>query len=537
MYLFVSWGRPRQKLAERNEQKEKKATEEKDKKAENVMVPVGVDPSLVQTLPYDPEVAATEIASSVDTLESPVKRVLETENSWWKCQQYLEEMKMKRFKEQPEAPAPDSQTHDTDDTDETLAKSLQEASLTPIVDPEISQQPQLSAASTSDEPKESKLEDTSQSLAPGVQSKLDAGAEAFKDVPNTQAEGEQKVSGGDEKEGGEVLEVKESGDTQDLTDPMGQSLDSVPKPEDDVEIIEPAVSHAPESSKPVDHSVGLLEDMLKQGLDLAAAIGHLKNGTWPCPKADDSKADGAKKADGSKAPVVSRIEQFKNKSGQPTEVVVPDGGVDESGSKPPAPKEAETKREGKGKGKGKGKGNTIKPKAKAKSLPKGKAKAKAKSSPKGKAKAKAKTAKGKAEDVEEDTEDLETKDDETMDVETQEHEKNEEGKGEKKVESDESEKKPQPTKNKKEPNEEAPAKKPKKDAKSFARRPCPSTSPAKDKWIAISQTFKSQVQQQILEAGEKVSKWEEREKGVSGRCWQRVFFHLILEITYAWFML
>ena len=45
MYLFFSWGRPRQKLAEKNEQKEKKAKEEKDKKAENVMLPVGVDPS------------------------------------------------------------------------------------------------------------------------------------------------------------------------------------------------------------------------------------------------------------------------------------------------------------------------------------------------------------------------------------------------------------------------------------------------------------------------------------------------------------
>ena len=69
---------------------------------------------------------------------------------------------------------------------------------------------------------------------------------------------------------------------------------------------------------------------------------------------------------------------------------------------------------------------------------------------------------------------------------------------------------------------------PKRMLRVFARRPCPSTSPAKDKWIAISQTFKSQVQQQILEAGEKVSKWEERGKGgVRGDAGKGLFYHLI----------
>lgn len=535
MYCTIfSWGRPRQKLAEKIDQKERKANEEKEKKAEDLEVPVGVDPSLVQTLPYDPEVAAAEIATSpVEVMESPMKSVLDTENSWWKCEQYF--LEMKKFKEQQEE-VPDSQTHGTDDAHENLSTSLQEASLEPIAEPEVSPQPQLSAASKSDEPK---VDEISQPSAPGAQSKLDAGAEAFEGVPNT--DGEQKVSEGDEKEGGEVEKVKESGGTQDPPSPVEQPLDSVPKPEDDeVEIVEPPNKNAyddvgsptPESSKPVDHSIGLLEDMLKHGLDLTTAIGHLKSGTWPCPKADGSKADGSKGPDGSKAPVVRRIAQFKNKTGQPMDVPDDDDDDDE-GSKPPARRKAEPKPKGKGRGKGKGK---------TKAAPKVKAKAKAKSLPKGKAKGKAKNVKGKgsedkveAEDSDEkeveDTEtedadkdldiedvqnkdvepkDVEPKDVETKDVEPEDNEKPVDKKKKRKAESEKEET----------PDQKPASKKPKKDAKSFARRPCPSTSPAKDKWIAISQTFKSQVQQQILEAGEKVSKWEERGKGVSGRCWQ-----------------
>ena len=479
---------------------------------------------------------------------------------------------MKRFKEQQEASVPDSQTYETD---ENLAKCLQAASLTPIVEPETSPQHQVSAASNADEPKpdetssqllvasaESKLdveaaskpyETSSQPLVPSAESKLDVEAaskpyetssqplvpsaestskldveaEACKGVPFPNTEDQQKVpeAEGEEKGGGEVEKVKESPGTQDLSNPVDQSLDSAPKPAegDEVEIMEPPAPQAhevvmavPESSKCLDHSIGLLEDMLKHGLDLTTAIGHLKGGTWPYPKAD-----------GSKAPVVSRIKQFKNKSGQTTEEDVrgPDDGSTSS-----APLATEPN---KGKGKGKGKA-----KAKAKSSPK----AKAKSSPKGKAKAKAKTVKarrsrgkeGQGDQVEEDVEevsgekephDVETHDLETDDVKTSE---------EKREPQVESEKKPSPTKKKGEtPGEEPSSKKPKKEpSKSFARRPCPATSPAKDKWMAISQTFKSQVQPQILEAGEKVSKWEERGRGVREMLARRSFIILYWFVFY-----
>ena len=79
---------------------------------------------------------AAEIATSpVEVMESPMKSVLDTENSWWKCEQYF--LEMKKFKEQQEA-VPDSQTHGTDDAHENLSTSLQEASLEPIAEPEIS---------------------------------------------------------------------------------------------------------------------------------------------------------------------------------------------------------------------------------------------------------------------------------------------------------------------------------------------------------------------------------------------------------------
>ena len=45
--------------------------------------------------------------------------------------------------------------------------------------------------------------------------------------------------------------------------------------------------------------------------------------------------------------------------------------------------------------------------------------------------------------------------------------------------------------------------------KSFARRPCPKTSPASDRWIAIQKTYKSQVVPKILEVKGAPYSWED----------------------------
>ena len=41
----------------------------------------------------------------------------------------------------------------------------------------------------------------------------------------------------------------------------------------------------------------------------------------------------------------------------------------------------------------------------------------------------------------------------------------------------------------------------KNESKTFARRPCPKTSPASDRWIAISQIFKKHVAPKIVALG------------------------------------
>ena len=48
-----------------------------------------------------------------------------------------------------------------------------------------------------------------------------------------------------------------------------------------------------------------------------------------------------------------------------------------------------------------------------------------------------------------------------------------------------------------------------REAKSFARRPCPATSPAKDKWHAIMSTYKSKIYQKVRAAGGTPYAWED----------------------------
>ena len=51
----------------------------------------------------------------------------------------------------------------------------------------------------------------------------------------------------------------------------------------------------------------------------------------------------------------------------------------------------------------------------------------------------------------------------------------------------------------------------KNEPKTFARRPCPKTSPASDRWIVISQTFRKLVAPKIAEFGLYTYSYEDRE--------------------------
>jgi len=64
-----------------------------------------------------------------------------------------------------------------------------------------------------------------------------------------------------------------------------------------------------------------------------------------------------------------------------------------------------------------------------------------------------------------------------------------------------------PDKKKKKRTDEAPEK---GEPKTFARRPCPKTSPASDRWIAISQTFKKHVAPRIVALGLYTYSYEDR---------------------------
>ena len=208
-----------------------------------------------------------------------------------------------------------------------------------------------------------------------------------------------------------------------------------------------------------------LENMHQQGLDLEAAIGQLRSENW--------EKTGP-------APVVPRTDQFKMKDGLPV-----------------------SKGKGKGKGRGKGKGNG---KGKGKGKP-AKAKAKAKASAKAKAKAKAR-ANRKRPEVEQ------PEGEEGLEDHPEVPEAEEPVEGEKPVEEKPVKKKRKtPPKAKVSEDGEAQV-----DAapetnepklKSFARRPCPVTSPAKDKWHAIRSTYKSEIYQKVKDANGTPHAWED----------------------------
>ena len=90
---------------------------------------------------------------------------------------------------------------------------------------------------------------------------------------------------------------------------------------------------------------------------------------------------------------------------------------------------------------------------------------------------------------------------------------------------------------KKKRTDEAPEK---GEPKTFARRPCPKTSPASDRWIAISQTFKKHVAPRIVALGLYTYSYEDRGATKISNChlalsldpnnrdavWELVSFHV-----------
>jgi hypothetical protein len=255
----------------------------------------------------------------------------------------------------------------------------------------------------------------------------------------------------------------------------------VPEPGDEPKPLEHGAPHDMVAKEEV---VSMLECMLSDGMDLKDAIAQVKG-----------------------APLVLRVEQFKNKSGQAAER--PDDDVEPSQLP--------------------GQSGTPKAKAKAKANAKGKAKAKAKAKASTKSKAKAaakrKSKASKATEEEADAIDLDEEDDQAEDDQVEDDQAEDDIPKEEppKIEVPESvevpkvevQRKASKAKRDKEPKEDECKKvepKPKKqrpEANSFARRPCPATSPAKDRWAAIVKTFKEEIRKPLMDMEEPISKWEE----------------------------
>ncbi len=198
-----------------------------------------------------------------------------------------------------------------------------------------------------------------------------------------------------------------------------------------------------------------------------------------------------------KVPVPTRVEQFKSRNSEQ--------GKDAKKGKG----KGRGRGRGRGRGKGRGKGLVRKqsgePTADAEAEPAvapkrraAKPKAKAKATAKGKAKAKAKANVKKAESKErkEDEKDDEKEEEDPQDEQDKRDEQHEQGKDDGIAEK---------------PDEERPRKRPRGgEPATFARRPCPATSPANFRWLAIKAIYRNKVVKQIQDMGEAISKWEER---------------------------
>ena len=284
--------------------------------------------------------------------------------------------------------------------------------------------------------------------------------------------------------------------------------------------------------------LSLLQTMHAQGLSLKGAIASLRNAMV-------------------NAPIVKRIEQYKIKKVKVQKAkpkTEEEAGSDQSDEEEMREPEDSTKPRPRPKAKGKSK-------SKGKGRGRGKA-AKAKAKPYAKRKAQKKVEEHEISD-ESDEEDEDEVEISSMHAKKRAEVKLREAKNAKTKNSEpssDSELCKVEKVTKKKTTEEAPAKKKKTEAeavpdkkkkrtdeapekgepKTFARRPCPKTSPASDRWIAISQTFKKHVAPRIVALGLYTYSYEDRGATKISNChlalsldpnnpdavWELVSFHV-----------
>jgi hypothetical protein len=434
--------------------------------------PPAIDPSTVETLHYDPygedQVDNPNAESPKSILINKADHPYFTENSWWKVERYNEENHTKRQVDG------ESDQQALDPCDKIPSHDQMDTPSPPATVPERDQPTDMHL-----EPKDVEMDQKTKE-------------------PQEKKEFEEKKDETEEqKEAGETQEdeVEEEEPEVETKDPeMVEEQKSQEAKLESVEKMPEVKKMAPESMN-TDHVepevtqeavVAVLEHMLKEGLDLSMAIHQLKGGMLETKQG---------------IPIVDRIKQFQLKN-----LNKPGPESDET------PEEEKKPAKHKARGKAKAKA-AAKPKA-AGRRPRAKAKAKAKAEKAAKASA--------AEEIEDD--DVEVVDganDEEKSTEntTMEEEQSNTKPGDAKamdkpdkeenhVKDTEEDKPKKKRKDHQEPGDEG-AKKP-KTAKSFARRVCPSTSPAKDKYLAIMEVFKTEIQDKLKENGEKISKWEDR---------------------------
>ena len=376
------------------------------------------DPSIQQTLDYDPDAALVEIATSqpVDVPSpSDPGSASKTENSWWKVERDQEE----RFRRLEKLPSVGETVQDSE-SDDMIAQHLQAALPAPLDQPTAPAPPQddgqpkksNSGKPIDDKPDPSDVDMKEETTVPTSVQPEHSKITEPKDVGITEPK-DGTITG--PKDGtitgpkdGTITEPKDGTITEPKRVEIIEPEDGMITEPKDVEVVEPkgdnnaemksaktklikspkseipdeecmmmfpkdTLMKAPPASSQTlavtqDAVVALLEGMLKDGMDLSQAIAQLKNGKSEKVVPEDEEA-----------PLVTRIDQFKRKAAAAAEASeaeqdqepLPDAAK-------PEPKEA-GKRKAKGKAKGKAKAKAA-PKAKAKAAGKARA-AKAKSKP------------------------------------------------------------------------------------------------------------------------------------------------------------
>ena len=482
----------KEKIEKQKVEEEKVETEKRESKPVVLQTmaasPPQPDPTTLQTLAYETEDA---------TFQAELDKAMMTENSWWKVEKLMnqdlaqpsgatssltstpgttpkliEDGYGNTLQEKPKelaTKAPAGELH-TGLTDEFAGMNVS----TPIKQPDI---PSLEAKQRSDSAPgpvpEVMPADPAQPAQPEQPVVPTDAIQPEQPLAPSSIEPGQPLPGGDDDAEERRRRTVENGLESGLQDPAHeaqgrmaelmnkdddrhQEVESIPDSPVDGKKTSPATAETMEVAKA--SILSALEGMLKEGFDLDGAIARLK---------DEDNLD---------IPVVSRIEQFQNKkTNQPEDEAGDNQDGKDDNQRKPGPRKPGPKPRGKAK---------AKAKAKAKGQPKKKA------SPKPKTQGK-KEGPGKMEEVEEHHEEPQEP--------VPKIEKRKSGKIEKGEEGS------------KDGPEAAlePSKKAKSEPKSFARRPCPTTSPAKDKWVAIMQTFRGEIQQKLKDGGEKPSKWED----------------------------